>query len=89
MIAYRKDNHDYILLANSSRGVMRLPAENLDHYTPITAPAQMEGVPFKRIADLKGVRHLTSLDDANALILKDSRGADNNAAMDLESVPLP
>jgi hypothetical protein len=89
MIPYRKDDHDYILLANSYRGVLKLSAENLDRYMPITAPAQMEGVPFKRIAGLRGVRRLTTLDDANALILKDSKDADNNAAMDLESVPLP
>ena len=69
--------------------VLKLSAENLDRYMPITEPAQMEGVPFKRIAGLRGVRRLTTLDDANALILKDSKGADSNAAMDLESVPLP
>jgi hypothetical protein len=89
MIPYRKDDHDFILLANSYRGVLKLSAENLDRYRPITEPAQMEGVPFKRIAALRGVRRLATLDDANALILKDSRDADNNASMDLESVPLP
>jgi hypothetical protein len=89
MIPYRKDDHDFILLANSYRGVLKLSAEHLDRFAPITEPAQMEGVPFKRISALKGVRRLTTLDDANALILKDSRGEDNNAALDLESIPLP
>jgi hypothetical protein len=84
MIPYRKDNHDYILLANSYRGVLKLSAENLDHYRPITEPAQMEGVPFQRISGLRGVRRLTTLDDANALIL-----TDNNGAVDLQSIPLP
>jgi hypothetical protein len=89
MIPYRKDDHDYILLANSSRGVLRLPAENLDRFAPITEQAQMEGVPFKRISALKGIRRLTTLDDSNALVLRDSRSEDGNAALDLESTPLP
>lgn len=89
MIPYRKDNHDYILLANSYRGVLKLPAENLDRYKSIVEPEQIAGVPYKRIAELRGVRRLTTLDSANALILKDSKGADNIAAMDLESIPLP
>jgi hypothetical protein len=84
MIPYRKDNHDYILLANSYRGVLKLSAEDLDQYTPITEPAQMEGVPFQRISGLRGVRRLTTLDDASALIL-----TDNNGAVDLQSIPLP
>jgi hypothetical protein len=89
MIPYRKDNHDYILLANSYRGVLKLPAENLDRYESIVEPEQIAGVPYKRIAELRGIRRLTTLDSANALILKDSKGADNIAAMDLESIPLP
>jgi hypothetical protein len=84
MIPYRKDNHDFILLANSYRGVLKLSAENLDRYSPITEPVQMEGVPFKRIGNLKGVRRLTTLDDSNALILKDTA-----SGLDLESIPLP
>lgn len=93
MIPYRKDNRNYILMANSYRGVLKLPADNLDRYSPITEPAQMEGVPFKRIPALQGVRHLTRLDDANALVLMESRDAETNLpdhkGLDLESVPLP
>jgi hypothetical protein len=85
MIAYRKDNHDFILMANSYRGVLKLPAENLDRYTPITEPEQIAGVPFKRVPALRGVRHLTTLDDANALILADGE----DGSLDLRSVPLP
>ena len=84
MIPYRKDNHDFILLANSYRGVMKLSAENLDRYEAITEPAQLEGVPYKRVAALKGVRRLTSLDESKALILKDTQDG-----LDLESIPLP
>lgn len=99
MIPYRKDDHDYILLANSYRGVLKLPAENLDQYSPITEPAQMEGVPFKRISAWRGIRRLTTLDDANALVLRDSKDSGDYAlldsalfdsdSVDLASMPLP
>jgi hypothetical protein len=85
MIAYRKDDHDFILLANSYRGVMKLSAENLDRYTPITEQEQIAGVPYKRISALRGIRRLTALDAAKALVLAD--GA--SGSLDLRSVMLP
>ena len=85
MIAYRKDDHDFILLANSYRGVMKLSAENLDRYTPITEQEQIAGVPYKRISALRGIRRLTALDAAKALVLADGEGG----SLDLRSVMLP
>jgi hypothetical protein len=84
LIAYRKDDHDYLLLANSARGVMKLDAANLDRYKPIVDHSEVAGVPYTTIADLKGVKHLTKLDDANALLL-----VDNGGSMDLRAMPLP
>jgi hypothetical protein len=84
MIAYKKDNHEYILMANSARGVMKVTTDHLEQYKPITAPSDIAGTPYQTVDGLKGVTRLTSLDDANALIL-----TDNNGAMDLRSVPLP
>jgi hypothetical protein len=85
MIAYRKDDHDFILLANSYRGVMKLSAENLDRYTPITEQEQIAGVPYKRISALRGIRRLTALDASRALVLADGE----NGSLDLRSVALP
>jgi len=85
MIAYRKEGHDFLLIANSYRGVLKLSAENLDRYTPIVEPEQMAGVPFKRISGLRGVRRLTTLDNANALILADGE----EGSLDLRSFQLP
>ncbi len=80
MIAYKKDNHEFILMANSSRGVMKLKSDHLEKYKNITAQTDITGVPYETIGSLTGVKHLTSLDDSNALILTES---------DLRSVPLP
>jgi hypothetical protein len=84
LIAYRKDNHDYLLLANSNRGVMKLDAANLEQYQPIVAHTEATGVPYTTLAELKGVKHLTRLDDSNALML-----VDNGGSMDLRALPLP
>jgi hypothetical protein len=84
MIVYRKDGQDYILMANSSRGVMKLSAKNLEGYEPITAQTDIRGVPYETIASLKGVQQLDKLDDANALMLFDDAGS-----LDLRAVPLP
>jgi hypothetical protein len=84
MITYKKDGKEFILMANSSRGVMKLPAEKLDSYTPIVAQTEKQGVPYETIATLKGVQQLDKYDDKNALMLIDDAGA-----MSLQTVPLP
>ena len=48
MIVYEKGGKHFILLANSARGVMKLPADNLDSYNPITAHTEPAGVPYVR-----------------------------------------
>ncbi len=84
MIVYHKDGHDYILMSNSSRGVMKMSAEGLDRFKPITAHTEVTGVPYQTIAELKGVEQLDKYDESNALILQGENGS-----LDLRSVPLP
>jgi len=84
MIVYEKSGRHFILMANSSRGVMKLPADNLETYKPITAHTEPAGVPYETIADLQGVQHLNQFDDGSALILEN-----HNGAMNLRTIPLP
>src|SRR5215831_2426208 len=84
MIVYHKDGHDYILMSNSSRGVMKMSAEGLETYKPITAHTEATGVPYQTIAELKGVEQMDKYDDSNALILQTENGS-----LDLRSIPLP
>jgi hypothetical protein len=71
MIPYAKDGHNYILISNSSRGVMKLKADNLESYPAIDSPTKtnVAGVPYDTMTDLQNVQHLTQLDDSNAVIL--------------------
>jgi len=75
MVPYKKDGHEFILVANSSRGVMKLKADNLDSYPVIDSPtvpnppSNIAGVPYDTLSDLQGVQHVTRLDDKDALLL--------------------
>jgi hypothetical protein len=86
MIPYQKGGHSYILIANTSNGLQKLQADNLETYKPITSPTVMDvgGVPFQKIDQLQGVVHLAQLDDANALVVM---GSGSN--MDLRAIALP
>jgi hypothetical protein len=84
MIVYQKNGHNYILMANSSRGVMKLATDKLEGYQPITAQTEITGVPYETIASLKGVQQLDKYDESNALIL-----AGDGGQLDLRSIPLP
>lgn len=77
MIAYEKDGHAYILMANSSRGVMKLKGEGLDGYAPITAQTEKQGVPYETVETLKGVQQLDKYDATHGLTLSDEAGSLN------------
>ena len=85
MVVYKKGGKDYILLANSSRGVMKIDAAGIDSAESISARvAETAGQPFETIKDLKGVQQLDRLDETHALILvQGARG------LSLETIELP
>jgi hypothetical protein len=85
MITYSKGGKNFLLMSNSSHGVMKLSAEGLDAYEKISSPIpDTKGVPIQTIANLKGVVQLDKYDEQNALILSDNAGS-----MDLRTVALP
>jgi hypothetical protein len=84
MVPYVKDGHNFILVANSSHGTMKLKADNLEAYKPIDSPTVVDvaGVPFDRIPAIKSVRHLAQFDASHALVL-------TSAPWNLQTVALP
>ena len=86
MITYQKDGKDYLLLANSSRGVMKINAEEITGVEGITAPvSDKKGVTYETIESWKGVDQLDRFDEKNVVVLRRGEGG----AMNLESLPLP
>jgi hypothetical protein len=86
MIVYQKDGKDFLLLANSSRGVMKIPTEGADKAEGIHAPVNgTKGLGYDTIATLKGVMQLDKLDEGHALVLVQNEGG----ALNLETIALP
>ncbi len=85
MIAYKKDGHDYILMANSARGVMKLDASRPRFLPQITDKiAGTKGVPYETIEALQGVRRLDRLDEGSALAM-----VATGDALNLTTIALP
>ncbi len=87
MIVYQKDGKDYLLMSNTSRGVMKIATEGFASQPGITAPVPSgtAGVPYETIASLTGVQQLDKLDALRAVMLvKTAAGA-----LNLDTVTLP
>ncbi len=85
MVVYKKDGKQYVLMANSSRGVMKIQADGLESFQGITERTDIAGVPYETISDLEGVQQLDGLDDKHALLLVQSE----EGALDLKTVVFP
>ena len=87
MVPYQKDGHEYILIANTSLGLVKLKADTLESYTAIDSPTVVKGaagVPYDKIAEVKNVRHLARFDETQALVLTGKQGP-----MNLQTIALP
>jgi hypothetical protein len=88
MIAYEKGGKSFLLMANSSRGVMKIPTEGFGSAEGITKPVTgggTAGIAYETISDLKNVQHLDKLDKDRALVLVQGEGG----ALHLETIALP
>ncbi len=87
MIVYQKDGKDYILMANNSRGVMKIKAEGAGTAEPITEHVLgggTKGLGYDVVAELKGVVQLDQLDDRHAVIL-----VTKDTTTNLDTIDLP
>lgn len=72
MVVYQKDGKDYILMANSSRGVMKVALEKVTEVEPITTRIEgggTAGVSYTTIEELEGVTQLDGLNATQAVVL--------------------
>lgn len=86
MVVYQKDGQTYLLMANSSRGVMKINTAQIDKAESITAPVpDKKGLGYETIADWTGVDQLESFDGRHVVVLRRTEGG----SMNLEALPLP
>jgi hypothetical protein len=85
IIVYQSGGKDYALMANSSRGVMKIALENIESQKGITEKVNDKaGTTYETIGSLKGVLELDRLNKGHAVVLVKDGGPTN-----LQTIPLP
>ena len=83
MILYEKGGKQFVLMANSKRGIMKIGTENLDKVEAITEKTGVAGQPYETI-NWEGVDHLDTFDAGLALTLRRA-----GTSVNLETLSLP
>jgi hypothetical protein len=87
MIVYKKGDQDYLLMANSARGVMKLKLskKEIDDTKAINSRiADTAGLPYETLSELKGVVQLDKLNANHAVLL-----VSNSGVQDIRTIDLP
>ena len=87
MVVYVQDGNRYLLIANSSRGIMKIATDQIAGQESIETPVRgggTAGVGYETIEDWQGVVQLDLLNDRQAVFL-----VENDAGLHLKSVELP
>ena len=88
MIVYQKDGRDFLLMSNTSRGVMKISTTGFDSQAGLTEPVSgggTAGVAYETIAGMTGVEQLDLLDERHAIVIARS----DSGTANLEAVALP
>jgi hypothetical protein len=84
MILYKSRGEDFLLVANTLHGVLKLSLTGFDRFEAVNEEGGDDGqIPMQRMG-LRGVVQLAAYDDTRALMLFDAKDR-----LDLRLVPLP
>lgn len=87
MIVYQKGGKDYVLLANSSRGVMKLNVDEIPKLDKIESPvAGTKGLGYDTLESWKNIEQLDRFDEERAVVLQRDPAS---GEMVLQAVDLP
>ncbi len=85
MITYQKEGKQYLLMANSSRGIMKVDLTGIEKIDPITKQIRgTAGLKYDTIKELVGIVQLDKLDDGRAVVLQNKSGT-----LNVMTIPLP
>jgi hypothetical protein len=86
MVVYKKGGKEFLLITNSSRGVMKLATDNVGKQEGITSRIEGKaGLSYETISEWKGVQQLDRLNENNAVLLV----VDDSGAASLKTMALP
>jgi hypothetical protein len=66
MVSFVQDGSEYLLVANSAHGLVKIACRDIDGQEPLTSPREPVGVP-RETKDLTGIRRLANLGDGYVL----------------------
>jgi hypothetical protein len=85
MIVYEKGGKNFILMANNSRGLMKITTDNIDKIEAITERVNDKaGLTYETIPGVKGIQKLDKFDKDNALVIMSGENG-----MTLQTIALP
>ena len=86
MIVYKKENQDYLLMANSARGVMKLKLSKKDIDATEAIKSRISGtagLPYDTLKQYSGVVQLDKLNADHAVLLVSNAGRQDIRTIDL------
>jgi hypothetical protein len=84
MVAYQQGGKDYILLANSARGMMKISTDGMDRKEGIEERISgKSGQSYETLENLKGVMQLAQLDAKRAIVLIEDENGQHLKTIDL------
>ena len=85
MILYKKDGKEFLLMSNTSRGVMKISTDGFGAASGITTQIKDKaGVGYETVASMTGIEQLDLLDATHSIVL-----ARTPAGLNLQAVVLP
>jgi hypothetical protein len=69
MVSFTQDGDEYLLVANSAHGLVKIACRDIDSQPALTEPQQPVGVP-RETKDLQGIRRLANLGGSHVLVLQ-------------------
>jgi hypothetical protein len=73
MVSFKQDGEEYLLVANTAHGLVKIACRDIDSQPPLTEPREPVGVP-RETKDLQGIRRLANLDGGHVLVLQRDDG---------------
>jgi hypothetical protein len=73
MVSFEQNGEEYLLVANSAHGLVKIACRDIDSQAPLTEPKEPVGVP-RETKDLQGIRRLANLDGGHVLVLQRDDG---------------
>jgi hypothetical protein len=86
MVTFVDDGEEYLLVANTSHGLVKVACRDIDDQAPLTEPREPVGVP-RETEDLSGITRLANLDGGYVLALQKD-DADRHHLRSLETASL-